>query len=156
MMRLFTALAIGLWLLNASAVEPLSFSDPEKEARYKVLAAELRCLVCQNQNLLDSNAELAGDLRNKVHQLLEEGSSDQEIVDYMVARYGDFVLYRPPLRLTTVLLWTAPLLLVVAGFLVVVRLIRRNAKQTVTPLSDSEQEHLDQLLDQLHQEDKKP
>ena len=75
------------------------------------LAAELRCLVCQNQTLADSNAPLAEDLRNQVREKMRRGASDSEIVDYMVARYGDFVLYRPPLKLTTLLLWFGPLLL---------------------------------------------
>ena len=103
-------IALALWLLLAgmpafAAVEVHEFDDPVQEARYKKLIAELRCLVCQNQNLADSNAELAQDLRNKTYEMVRAGQSDEDIIGYMVQRYGDFVLYRPPLKATTVLLW---------------------------------------------------
>jgi len=91
-------------------------ADPVIEQRVMTLASELRCLVCQNQTLADSNAPLAEDLRNQVREKMRQGASDSEIVDYMVARYGDFVLYRPPLKLTTALLWFGPLLLLAGGF----------------------------------------
>jgi len=108
-----------------AAVEPLVFDDPGEEARYRALIAELRCLVCQNQNLADSDAELAHDLRMQVHRLIREGRSDEEILDYLVARYGDFVRYRPPLNARTWLLWGAPLLLAVVALVVWWRVLRR-------------------------------
>ena len=90
-------------------------ADPQLEARLMHLASELRCLVCQNQSLADSHADLAVDLKNQVREKMKQGMSDREIVDYMVARYGDFVLYRPPMKGSTLMLWFGPFLLLVAG-----------------------------------------
>lgn len=90
-------------------------ADPVLEARVNALAAELRCLVCQNQSLADSHAALAVDLKNQVREQMRAGRSEREIVDYMTARYGDFILYRPPFKATTWLLWVGPLLLVLGG-----------------------------------------
>ena len=109
------------------------------------LASELRCLVCQNQTIADSNAPLAEDLRNQVREKMRGGASDSEIVDYMVARYGDFVLYRPPLKLTTALLWFGPLLLVVAGLLVLLRRLRRRPPPELE-LTTAERERARKLL----------
>ncbi|WP_297527877.1 cytochrome c-type biogenesis protein [Thiohalobacter sp.] len=108
-----------------AAVEPLVFDDPGEEARYRALIAELRCLVCQNQSLADSDAELAHDLRLQVHHLIREGRSDEEVLGYLVARYGDFVRYRPPLNARTWLLWGAPLLLLAMALVVWWRVLRR-------------------------------
>ena len=102
--------------------------DPALEARLFEIAVELRCLVCQNQTIADSNADLAVDLRNQVRQMLREGKSQREIIDYMTARYGDFVLYRPPVKGTTVLLWFGPVLALVAGVAVLVLVLRRRSK----------------------------
>ena len=99
--------------------------DPALERRVINLAHELRCLVCQNQTLADSNAPLAVDLRNQIREQLAAGKSERDVVDFMVARYGDFVLYRPPLKATTVLLWTGPFIFLVAGFYLLLRYIRR-------------------------------
>ncbi len=109
------------------------------------LAAELRCLVCQNQTIADSNAPLAEDLRNQVRERMRQGSSDSEIIDFMVARYGDFVLYRPPVKATTLLLWFGPLLLVVAGLLVLLRRLRRRPAPG-PELSAAERERARKLL----------
>jgi len=101
--------------------------DPMVEARLARLAVELRCLVCQNQTIADSNAALAVDLRNQIREMIGRGATDQQILDYMTTRYGDFVLYRPPLKATTSLLWAGPGLLMVAGFgLLALALWRRN------------------------------
>jgi cytochrome c-type biogenesis protein CcmH len=108
-----------------SAIETYQFDTPVQEARYKHLIDELRCLVCQNQNLADSDAELAQDLRRKTYEMLKAGRSDREILDYMVERYGDFVLYRPPLKGTTVALWVGPFLILAVGVLVLLRVISR-------------------------------
>ena len=108
-----------------SAIETYQFDTPVQEARYKHLIDELRCLVCQNQNLADSDAELAQDLRRKTYEMLKAGKSDREILDYMVERYGDFVLYRPPLKGTTVALWVGPFLILAVGVLVLLRVISR-------------------------------
>src|SRR3954467_3056386 len=89
--------------------------DPILEKRVREVAHELRCLVCQNQTLADSNAELAVDLRNTIREQLKRGASEREVIDFMTARYGDFVLYRPPFKATTVLLWLGPFLLLLFG-----------------------------------------
>ena len=112
-------LALCLWAvaLAASAADtPFEFAQPEQAARYQRLAEELRCLVCQNQSLADSHADLAQDLRNEVYRMIPAGQSDREIIDFLVARYGEFVLYRPPVSPLTWLLWFGPaLLLAIAG-----------------------------------------
>lgn len=133
---------------NAIVFEQREFDDAEQLERYRTLIYELRCLVCQNQNLADSDADLAADLRREVYRMIREGKSDQDIVDFMVARYGDFVLYRPPLKAKTVLLWTAPFLLAVGGLaLLVVQLRRRPpAPPAAATLSDAERARLEALL----------
>lgn len=118
--RLITGLLSLLLTFAAQArVEVLEFKTPEHEERYNNLIAELRCLVCQNQNLADSNAELAVDLRRKTYQMVSKNKSEKEIAAYMVERYGDFVLYRPPVKGNTLLLWLAPALLLAGGAMVV-------------------------------------
>ena len=107
-----------------AVMEPLKFESSSQESRYKALIAELRCLVCQNQNLADSNAELARDLRLLTYNMILSGSSDKDIVQFMVSRYGDFVLYRPPFKPSTALLWLAPLLFMAGGFFVLFRIFR--------------------------------
>jgi len=117
--------------------------------RYKTLIAELRCLVCQNQNIADSDADLAADLRREVHRMILEGKSDEAIIDFMVTRYGDFVLYRPPLKAKTVLLWGAPFVLGIGGVvLLLLQLRRRHADPTTAaPLDAEERARLKSLLD---------
>lgn len=110
------------------------------------LAAELRCLVCQNQTLADSNAPLAVDLRNQVREQMRQGRSEREIIDYMVARYGDFVLFRPPFKLTTLLLWTGPLLLLVAGLIALFYRLARRRAEPKAELSDEERARAAALL----------
>jgi len=105
--------------------------DPVIEARVMSLANELRCLVCQNQTIADSNADLAVDLRNQVRNQVKAGRSDAQIIDYLVARYGDFVLYRPPVKLTTILLWVGPFVLLVAGLAGLTLTLRRRARAQV-------------------------
>jgi cytochrome c-type biogenesis protein CcmH len=99
--------------------------DAAVEARLKGLAEELRCLVCQNQTIADSNASLALDLRNEIREQIAKGRSDEQIRDYMVQRYGDFVLYRPPLKATTVLLWIGPFALLALGIAIIMSTVRR-------------------------------
>ncbi len=106
-------------------VEVHDFDSPEQEQRYNKLIDELRCLVCQNQNLADSNAELAVDLRRKTYEMVKQDKSEQEIADFMVDRYGDFVLYRPPLNSSTLLLWTGPFIILSIGVALLIRTIRR-------------------------------
>ena len=130
MMRIALALLLAVALVApvAAGEAAPAAEDPALEKRVIELAAELRCLVCQNQSLADSNAGLAVDLRNQIRERMREGQSESQIVDFMVARYGDFVLYRPPVKGTTALLWFGPILLVAVGLVVLfVRLRRRRA-----------------------------
>lgn len=108
-------LALALAPLAAWAIDTTEFDDPAKEARYRELIAELRCLVCQNQTLADSNAPLAVDLREQVRLRVARGDSDAEIVAFLTDRYGDFVLYRPRLSAKTAVLWAAPVLFLLIG-----------------------------------------
>lgn len=107
------------WLIFASpcfaAEDYYQFSSPEEHQRFANLTSELRCLVCQNQNLSESNASLANDLRNQVYQQIQKGLSDKQIVDYLIARYGDFILYRPPVKASTAGLWFGPFLFLFIG-----------------------------------------
>ena len=112
----------------ALAIDPLPFKDRAEEVRFQHLARELRCLVCQNQDLADSEADLAKDLRKQVFDLMREGKSDAEIKQYLVSRYNDFVLYDPPLKPGTWLLWFAPGLLVAIGTGVLVNILRRRSR----------------------------
>jgi cytochrome c-type biogenesis protein CcmH len=116
------------------------------EKRLLTLAEDLRCLVCQNQTLADSNAPLAEDLRNEIREQMRKGSTDREIVDYLVARYGDFVRYRPPLKATTILLWFGPALLLAVGFAVLVRRVRRRRQPEDTGITDEERKRAVELL----------
>jgi cytochrome c-type biogenesis protein CcmH len=119
--------------------------DPAIEQRMSEIASELRCLVCQNQTILESSAPLAVDLRNDIREQLKQGKSAREIMDFMVARYGDFVLYRPPLKATTLLLWLGPLLLVLTGLVVMFRKIARRRVESPV-LTKEEHEAAAKLL----------
>ena len=130
----------------SAKVEVLQFDNDEQEQRYQLLIKELRCLVCQNQNLADSNADLAKDLREKTYQMIKAGSSDGDIIEYMVNRYGDFVLYRPPLKWSTVVLWIGPFVLLLIGLWWLVSLIRQRQKQPATPLNQQQHEQAQRLL----------
>ena len=130
----------------ASVFEPRSFASPEHEERYHALIDELRCLVCQNQTIAESNADLASDLRREVYRMVEDGQSAEEVAGFMVARYGDFVLYRPPLRGGTVLLWAGPFLLVALGLAVLVLHLRRR-RAPVGPLDEDTRERLRRIIE---------
>jgi|SRR5665647_33981 len=114
-LRVLFVLLLILPLLAMGEAKPLG-NDPAVEARLKALSQELRCLVCQNQTLADSAAPLAEDLRQEIREKIAQGMSDKEITDYLVARYGNFVRYRPPVESQTLLLWVGPSLLLIAGF----------------------------------------
>jgi cytochrome c-type biogenesis protein CcmH len=103
-------------------------ADPALEARVVAITAELRCLVCQNQTIADSSSGLADDLRNQVREQLRKGASDEQVVQFMTERYGDFVLYRPPLKASTVLLWAGPALFLVVGVGTLALVLRRRSK----------------------------
>jgi cytochrome c-type biogenesis protein CcmH len=123
---LFAALLFGCTLVHA--VDPLPFRDRAEEVRFQALTKQLRCLVCQNESLADSNAPLAADLRRDVFEQIEAGKSDDEIKAWLTARYSDFVLYDPPLHAATSLLWFGPVLLVLAGAIAVIVIVRRRTK----------------------------
>lgn len=131
--------------LHAS-VEIKKFENEEQEQRYKYIIDELRCLVCQNQNISGSNAGLAQDLRKQVHKMILAGEDDEAIFDFMVTRYGDFVLYRPPFKASTFFLWVGPFIIFVLGLFVLIRFIRKRKKIVVVELSSTEKEKLKQLL----------
>jgi cytochrome c-type biogenesis protein CcmH/NrfF len=120
--------------------------DPVLEARVTALSNQLRCLVCQNQTIAESNAGLAVDLKNQVRERLQKGESESQIIDFMVARYGDFVLYKPPVKMTTLLLWIGPLLLVLAGLAVLYRRLRNVSRQPQAELSRADRERAARLL----------
>jgi cytochrome c-type biogenesis protein CcmH len=107
-----------------------AFDDPVLQERYEKINRELRCLVCQNQTIADSNATLAADLRHEVRRMISEGKSDDEIRQFMIERYGDFVLYRPRLTASNFLLWAAPALLLLVGGALLLRVVRRRAQET--------------------------
>jgi cytochrome c-type biogenesis protein CcmH len=122
-------------------------ADPVAEARLMALSSELRCLVCQNQTIADSNAELAVDLRNEIREKIQTGMSDAEIKEFMVSRYGDFVLYRPPVKNTTLILWVGPFLLLAVGGSVLYFNLKRRRKNVVDPeLSRDDQALAESLL----------
>ena len=137
-----------------SSVEVKQFKNEQQEQRYKKLIDELRCLVCQNQNLADSNAALAQDLRKQVYKMISAGNSDKEILDFMVTRYGDFVLYRPPFKATTFLLWVGPFIILAIALLVLIRFIRQRKNVVVTTITNNDKEKLKQLLDENKEQDK--
>jgi cytochrome c-type biogenesis protein CcmH len=121
--------------------------DPAVEQRLTNIAEELRCLVCQNESLAGSRAELAQDLRREVRELIKGGKSDIEVKDFLVSRYGDFVLYRPQVKPTTYLLWAGPFILLLIGILALVRFLRRRNQQVdVLPLSEAERKQAEALL----------
>lgn len=132
--------------LHAKEAAPLA-EDPVVEKRLIEISAELRCLVCQNESLAGSQAELAKDLREEVRGLIKQGKSDSEVKDFLVSRYGDFVLYRPQIKPTTYLLWAGPFLLLLIGLFTLVRYLKQRSKEVVdTPLSDEERKRAEALL----------
>ncbi len=137
--------ALASSVTSAALLKP--YLEPELEARYRDLAQELRCLVCQNQSLADSNAGLAGDLKREIRERLRSGASDKEIIRYLTDRYGDFVLYRPPLKVKTLVLWFGPLLLVFGAILVLIQNVKAMGRgESSSELSIDDQLRAAQLL----------
>ena len=145
-----TGMTMALLMLTASAQvqAPITASnDPDFEARVKALSAELRCLVCQNQTVEDSSAPVARDMKDQVRAQLAAGKSEAEVKQYMTERFGDFVLYKPPLKATTIVLWAGPFIaLAFAGLMLVRRLRRTSAVAATTPLNDIDRERARALL----------
>jgi cytochrome c-type biogenesis protein CcmH len=156
MRRLLVLLLTALLALSAGATTEPTQLDPVAQKRLVDLSAQLRCLVCQNQSIAESNAELAVDLRNQINEQIKTGKSDREIVDFMVTRYGDFVLYRPPFKATTVLLWLGPLALLLLAIFTFYRTLKsRRARVEERPLTDAERAEAQRLL-QSAQHNKTP
>lgn len=139
-----------LWMGSATAgpVETFTFKDDATKLRFQVLSKELRCPKCQNQNLADSNAKIAVDLRKNLYNLLQEGKTDQEIIDFMVYRYGDFVLYRPQLKKQTYILWFGPIAIILGFAFSLIFVLRKRSKSKANELnlSSEEQANLDNIL----------
>lgn len=142
--------SVLLWLTVAApasaAIEAYQFDDPQQEETYRKLIKELRCTVCQNQDIGDSNAELAQDLRRKTYEMVAAGKSEQYVLDYMASRYGDFVLYRPRMQVNTILLWLGPFLLLLTGIVVVVRFIRGRGAGDEQALTEQDRRRAEKLL----------
>lgn len=153
MKRWLVCLFIVLAARIAFAAEaPLLAADETVEKRLVAISEELRCLVCQNESLAGSRADLANDLRREIRKMIAEGKTDQEILDFMVARYGDFVLYRPPVKPTTWLLWGGPFLLMGGGLITLIWLLRRRRQLVATSgLSDEQRTLAASLLDKTDQ-----
>lgn len=135
-MLLAASLLLG-GLAHAQAIEPLPFKDHAQELRFQHLTHQLRCPMCQNETLADSNAPIARDLRNQIFKLMQQGKSDDEIKQYLVARYSDFVLYDPPLTSRTWLLWFGPLLILLGGAGVVLVAVRRRGRAGGTTITEA-------------------
>lgn len=152
MKRIWLSLLTSIFLLGATSLwadaERITFKNVQSETNYNALVNELRCLVCQNQTIADSDADLAKDLRAKVYQMVEAGQSQNEVIDYMTARYGDFVLYRPAFKMKTLLLWLGPVVFLLLALFLVIRWVRSQATAApVVSLSKAEQASVRDLLD---------
>ncbi len=146
--KLLPCLGFCLFICFAHAEEatPLA-ADPALEQRLISISEEMRCLVCQNESLSGSRSELAQDLRREIRDLIKQGKTDAEIRTFMVDRYGDFILYRPPVKPTTWLLWMGPFVLMIVGIAALLMYLRRrNTQVTSTTLSDDENKRIDALL----------
>jgi cytochrome c-type biogenesis protein CcmH len=150
-------LVLGSGPLHATAtLESFKFADEAAEQHFKDLIAELRCLVCQNQSLADSDAELAHDLRAEVYEMVQDGKSDEEIIEFLVARYGDFVLYNPPVKPSTYLLWFGPFVLMLLAGVLLLRAVRRQKQTTNPEISETDRKRLDDLLGERNSGEQKP
>ena len=139
-LALLLAIAPAVTMAQATGdPSPPRFTDVSEETRFHALVSELRCVMCQNQSLADSNAQIARDLRHEVLVLMRQGKSDREIQDYLVARYGEFVLYKPRIEASTWLLWFGPALLLLVGGFVVARVVHRHHGSSTVPTDDSQE-----------------
>lgn len=142
-------LLVGFWLSPSAmaAIDVYEFSSPKQEEVFHELTRELRCPKCQNQDIGDSDAELAKDLRDKTYVMLQEGKSKKDVVEYMVARYGNFILYKPPVMASTLILWVSPVIVIVLGLLMVFARARKKTRHHAdNDLSAEEKQRLANLL----------
>ncbi len=150
-MRILVLLCLLVFSLPhamASTLAEYTFDDPSKHDEFRSIIEQMRCLVCQNESLAGSNADLAVDLRNEIYDMMKQGHGKDDIVKFMVARYGDFVLYNPPLKPTTYPIWFGPVIIFVVGALVLLRILKRKSRSRETDLSDEERQRLANLLNQ--------
>ncbi|MCG8023762.1 MAG: cytochrome c-type biogenesis protein CcmH [Candidatus Thiodiazotropha endolucinida] len=150
-MRLFVlifTLLLALPAVQAATLADYSFDEPGKAEDFRDIIEEMRCLVCQNESLAGSNAELAIDLRNEIYEMMKSGQEKEDIINFMVARYGDFVLYSPPLKPTTYPIWFGPLVVFLVGGVVLFRILKRKSVARETELSTEEEQRLNRLLNQ--------
>ncbi|ELR65077.1 Cytochrome c heme lyase subunit CcmL [Photobacterium marinum] len=159
MIKRITAMLLGIGLALAAAlpataaIDVYEFETAEQEQVFHELTATLRCPKCQNNNIADSNAELAKDMRQKAYDMLSEGKSKDDVIDYMIARYGNFVTYDPPLMLSTMILWIAPVLFILVGFTVLVARSRKSGeKQSEPKLDAGEEQRLKALMEEMEQQ----
>lgn len=131
-------LSCSVWAIDTGR----AFEDDETQARYERIISEVRCVQCQNQTIKDSNVQIASDLRREIRRLLAEGKTDAEVFDFLVARYGEFVLYRPPMSGVSLLLWIAPGIFLAIGALVAVRVVRKRMNMPIDIDDDSEPEQV--------------
>ncbi len=144
-------LVLGLLLCSPTlqagvTLESFKFTAAEEEQRFKDLIEELRCLVCQNQSLVDSDAELAHDLRAEVYDMMQAGNSDEQIVEFLVARYGDFVLYSPPVKPSTWLIWFGPFVLLLIAAVILFRSLRRQQQVPQQEITGTDRQQFEQVL----------
>ena len=163
MMKKLVSILVLCLLLGAGPVhagvtlEAFKFDSKAEEQHFKDLIEELRCLVCQNQSLADSDAELAHDLRAEVYDMIQAGKNDEEIVTFLVARYGDFVLYKPPVKPSTWLIWFGPFVLLIIAAILLLRALRRQKDTPATEITAEERARLDAILGSTPpEEDKNP
>ena len=152
MIRRFIYLLMTCLLLTSGSLqanvtlESFTFATPGEEQRFKDVIEEIRCLVCQNQSLIDSDAELAHYLRAEVYDMMQAGNSDAQIVDFLVERYGDFVLYSPPVKPSTWLIWFGPFVLLLVATLILVRSLRRQQRSSRAEISSADRQRLNRIL----------
>ncbi len=151
--RLLSGILLLVFVFSAqAAIVAFKFTDPAKEARFQKFGNELRCLVCQNESLADSNAQLALDLRRVLYKMIQNNATDKQIITFMVKRYGDFILYKPPVEPSTWLLWFGPFILVAFGLFILIRIVRNIRKRPDAELTEEEQKQLDSLLKNENEE----
>jgi cytochrome c-type biogenesis protein CcmH len=152
--QLFTIIALLTALSVQAGLESFDFTKNVDEKHFINLISEIRCLVCQNQSLADSDAELAHDLRKEVYDLMDKGQTDAEIVTFLVERYGDFVLYKPPVKPSTYLLWFGPFVLLGLGLIILLRTLGQRRKQTEPEFSEQDKARLQEILGDSEQDGK--